>query len=78
MAKTAQVLGTDDLDAAIPELLAAIRIPGPGQLVYVFKDGSEQEVVWENPSRSKSWTPEMRQKARERTLERNRKEDNHA
>lgn len=72
IAETAKVLGSDDLKAAVPAMLAVIRVPETNHLVYVFRDGSEQEVFWEHHSRKESWTEEMRQKARELALERNR------
>ncbi len=71
-AKTAEVLGSDDLENAVPAMLSAIRVVEANHLVYVFKDGLEQDVFWEYPSRKESWTEEKRQKARELALERNR------
>jgi hypothetical protein len=49
-----------------------IRIPAHNRLVFVFHDGTEKEIHWKNPSRSESWTPEMRDKARQRNPETNR------
>ncbi len=72
IAKTAEVLGSDDLDTAVPAMLSVIRVPEAGHLVYVFRDGSRQDVFWEHRSRKESWTVEKRQKARELALERNR------
>lgn len=37
-------------------------------LDFFFKDGSSKTVNWQYESRSKSWTPEMREMARQRTL----------
>ena len=51
----------------------AIRIPADGILVFKFKDNTELALTWENPSRRESWTDEMKQAARERALERRRK-----
>lgn len=70
--KTAEVLGSDSLETAVPEMLSVIRVPEANHLVYVFRDGSRQDVFWKHHSRRESWTEEMRQKARELTLERNR------
>ena len=39
-------------------------------------DGTEREVFWVDRSRSQSWTPEMKAKARQKALE--RKETKHA
>lgn len=72
IAKTAKVLGSDDLETAVPTMLSTIHVAGANHLVYVFRDGSEQDVFWEHHSRKESWTEEMRQKARELALERNR------
>ena len=38
-------------------------------LIFVMNDGREISKVWKLPSRSKSWTEEMREKARQRYLE---------
>ena len=38
------------------------------KLVLHFKDGTTKEVTWDSPSRRDSWTDEMKQKARERSL----------
>jgi len=73
IAKTAKALGSDDLETAVPTMLSTIRVAGANHLVYVFRDGSEQDIFWEYPSRKESWTEEMRQKARELALERNRR-----
>lgn len=70
--KTAKVVGSDDLETAVPTMLSAIRVAGANHLVYVFRDGSRQDVFWEHHSRKESWTEEKRQKARELALERNR------
>ena len=72
IAKTAEVLGSDDMENAVSAMLSAIRVVEANHLVYVFKDGLEQDVFWEYPSRKESWTEEKRQKARELALERNR------
>nr|WP_296480791.1 recombinase family protein [uncultured Acetatifactor sp.] len=71
-AETIKVLGSDDLETAVPDMLSVIYVPEVNHLVYVFRDGSEQDVFWEHRSRKESWTEEMRQKARELALERNR------
>ncbi len=72
IAKTAEVLGSDDMENAVSAMLSAIRVAGVGHLVYVFRDGSRQDVFWEHRSRRDSWTEEKRQKARELALARNR------
>ena len=42
-----------------------IVVPCKGTLNFVFKDGKEIKKTWDYPSRSESWTEEMRQTARE-------------
>ncbi|NBI87929.1 recombinase family protein, partial [Lachnospiraceae bacterium] len=42
-----------------------IRVPKHYCLVYAFRDGHTEEVAWQHKSRRESWTPEMKQKARE-------------
>ena len=59
----------------VKERISKIIVPGPHQLVYHLKDGTETAVTWQYKSRRESWTPEMRQKAREHTLARYRKEE---
>ena len=45
----------------------------PDNLIrFVFSDGITSEVRWENHSRRESWTDEMKQKARELTLQLNK------
>jgi hypothetical protein len=36
--------------------------------IFVFKDGGVTETTWKHQSRSDSWTPEMKQAAREKTV----------
>ncbi len=70
-AKTAEALGLSVFDEiAFKEQITEIHIPAPNRLVFVFTDGRTEEVHWQNPSRSYSWTPEMKQAARERELAR--------
>lgn len=57
----------------LEERITKIIVPSPNHLTYHLKDGRTVEVEWKHHSRSESWTPEMKQKAREKTLARNRK-----
>ena len=69
--KTEEVLGETDLTAdLIASKVGRIFVPEHNHLVYELKDGTTIDVPWENPSRSLSWTPEMRQAAREKALKR--------
>lgn len=71
LAKTAEVLGLAEFDReTLLQQMKEIQVPRHNVLVYVFHDGHTEEVAWQNPSRRESWTEEMKQKARERTLER--------
>ncbi len=45
-----------------------IRVPAPYTLVIVRPDGTEITRKWQHQSRRESWTPEMKQAARERQL----------
>ena len=43
-------------------------IANPGnELIFILRDGSEHKHIWKDRSRSESWTPEMREKAREQS-----------
>lgn len=66
MAQTAEVLGTEVFDAGVfRERIERIEVPGPNRLVFCFYDGRRTACVWKDRLRSESWTPEMREKARE-------------
>ena len=56
-------LVTEDI-STIAKILAAPN----NTLIYQLKDGSEVVQHWEDRSRAKSWTPEMRQAAKEKAL----------
>jgi len=64
--KCAEALGITDYD---PELLTlrvvGITLPGDGLLIFTFKDGTQQTLTWVNRSRRESWTPQMRELARQ-------------
>lgn len=70
----AKVAGVLDLPAFNSETfrkqVAEIQVPLPNRITVVFHDGRFVDVDWENPSRSESWTPKMKQAARERELQR--------
>lgn len=50
------------------ETLCNIIVPGPNKLRYVFLDGREIEKKWEDISKRDSWTDEMKEEARRRSL----------
>lgn len=64
MDTAAAVLGISRFDAAIfGERIREIRVPCFNHLVFVFNDGTEVERIWQDKSRSDSWTAEMRAEA---------------
>ena len=48
--------------------LERITATGPGVLSFLYKDGKQVDLGWQNPSRAQSWTPEMKEAARQRSL----------
>lgn len=69
--KTSEILGTTDWNReTLLGCLKEIRIPEHHQLVYIFQDRRKIQVSWQYPSRNKSWTKEMRKKAREEQMAR--------
>jgi DNA invertase Pin-like site-specific DNA recombinase len=60
-----------DLTADIPlGDLTAIRAENGNALVFCFKDGTQAVKRWKDRSRAESWTEEMREAARQKTLAR--------
>lgn len=69
IAKTSEVLGITDFDReTLMTNIKEIRVPRHNLLVYVFHDGHVEEITWQHKSRKESWTEEMKQKAREKSL----------
>ena len=68
--KTHEVLGLDpDTELTrelIDERIISIESAAGNRLRFFFTDGKVEEVSWSNPSRRESWTPEMREKARQK------------
>lgn len=64
-----EVLGTAELDEdAFKPQVTAIRADNDSEgntLTFVLSSGEATVKRWQNPSRSESWTPEMKAKARE-------------
>ena len=73
--KTKEVLGLGAEDALDRELLLSkvkkIVVPEPHQLIYYMKDDTITTIPWQHKSRRESWTPEMREAARQKTLKQN-------
>jgi DNA invertase Pin-like site-specific DNA recombinase len=66
------VLETLTSEVGGTENVAQIRVPAANALVFVLRDGAEFEREW-HTSRRDSWTHEMREAARQRTLQRGAK-----
>ena len=71
----AQVLGLTQFDEPVfREKVKSIDALQDKTLVFHFYDGSTVERHWEHTPRAKSWTPEMKEKARQRALAQRRGE----
>ena len=65
---TAAVLGLDSFDEQIfKKKITGIDVLDNNTLLFHFKDGSTREATWQHKSRAESWTPEMKQKARNKS-----------
>lgn len=73
--KTKEVLSVRTLDREVlANKVTAILVTGHNELRFVLKDGTSVDAVWQHNSRRNSWTEKMKQAARERNLQRQRKE----
>jgi hypothetical protein len=73
MALTANVLGLSQFDWSVfKEHIMAMRISEANKVVYTFFDGHEVDAIWQDRSRSESWTEEKKQQARNLTLRQRR------
>lgn len=74
--KTKEVLGLPEINRTIvQEHISRIMVPEHNHLIFELKNGSSVDAFWEHPSRRLSWTDEMREAARQKTLKRYRKEE---
>jgi DNA invertase Pin-like site-specific DNA recombinase len=73
--KVAEILGMPFSEISLRTFISEILVPGPGQLTFVFADGHRVDVAWEHQSRRQSWTPEMKEAARQKALEQHRKKE---
>jgi len=69
-----QMIPEDILEAKTLEAggfagLKEIQVPGPNLLLFLYEDGRQIESTWAHPSRRESWTPEMREAARQKSIE---------
>ena len=73
IAESAAALRLSSFDEGIfKEQVERIKVPEPNHLLFVFKDGHTVERVWKDRSRAESWTPEMKETARQRALRQRR------
>jgi len=56
-------------DEAFNKRIKLITVLPDNILRILSTDGEETDVKWEDPKRSNSWTPEMREAARQRTMQ---------
>ena len=67
---TCEVLGEGSIDSnMVRSKITAIRAEKSNMVVFCMDDGSEIVKRWTDRSRAESWTPEMKEKARQRTLQ---------
>jgi len=69
-AKAAEALGIVFDEKIFRQKIKEIQVPAHNRLVFLFHDGTTETCEWQNPSRRDSWTPEMREQARQRLKER--------
>ncbi len=68
---SAEVLGMDHFDAdAFLSKITAVRVEKDNTLLFCFSDGTQSVKRWQDRSRHQSWTPEMKEAARKKELER--------
>ena len=73
-AATAEALGCDSFDEDVfAECIAFITTLPNNTLEFTFADGHTEKAIWQDRSRSESWTEEMRQAAAEKTKKRSEK-----
>ena len=73
--ETKEILGLAELNREIlAEKLVSIEATECFHLKYTLKDGTVHDVVWQHKSRKNSWTPEMKEAARQRAIAQRRKE----
>ena len=67
IAATEEVIGSLN---AIDSKITVVRVENGNTLVFCLTDGTEVVKLWQDRSRRESWTPEMKEKARQKDLER--------
>lgn len=75
MALTLEVLSIDRLSAkSVKNRITEIRAEENNVIVFWLDDGSKNVKWWKDRSRAESWTPEMKEQARQRALQARRKQ----
>lgn len=78
IAKTQEALGLKTLeDIDLSEYIAKIICGRNYEITFIMTSGEKVETVWQPNSRKDSWTEEMRQQARNKTLERSTLNEQH-
>ena len=63
----ARVLGLPEFDAAaFEDRVDHIQVCDERKLIFCLRDGTTEEIIWQEPSRRDSWTPDMRAEAANR------------
>ena len=74
IAACCEVLGISVFDETLlKSAISQIIIPKPNHIRFQFSDGSERTIIWQDRSRSESWTAEMRAATGQQTRERSKK-----
>ncbi len=72
-----EILNVEVLTDEAVETIEKIIVSNGRLLTFYFKDGHTVDATWIEHSRSESWTPEMRENARIKELERHGKSNSH-
>ncbi len=68
---TTEVIGKSPNDELVlKNCLSQITVHNGNRLLFTFADGTTVERIWQDRSRSQSWTQEMKEAARQKALER--------
>ena len=71
---SAEVLGLTEFDENIfSQKIERIDVYPDNRLIFIFNNGSTAERTWADRSRSNSWTPKMKEAARQRAMQQRRK-----
>lgn len=71
------VLGLDTFDEQVfLEQIDHIFVPAPNLLDFHFRDGHVKKSIWQDRSRAESWTPEMKERARQDAIRGHQRRNN--